>query len=526
MSTETATRNGFKTFNKLGLHSDIVRSIVDAGYSSPTPIQEASIPVINSGADLIGVAQTGTGKTAAFVLPVLSYLAGHQRKSNKFRPVRALVVTPTRELAMQVEEAVRVYGKYARLRSLAIFGGIPIRKQINSLKRGTDVIVATPGRLKDHLERGTIRLDRVEILMLDEADRMLDMGFQPDLQFIVSHVKKSRQTLLFSATMPASVQKLANKIMHQPELIEIGERRNPAATVKQEVSMVAHDQKADLLRHFLNEEKTESVLVFTRTKYRADRISRKLKGWGYESTVMHSNRSQNQRQRALQGFKSGKFKILVATDVAARGLDVDSISHVVNFDTPDQPEDYIHRIGRTGRADTSGNALTFVSRDERRYLKRIEKHTGKKIEVKLYDDFELIPEKQSYNDGNRGYNTSKSRNRNNGSGSRPGQRRKSNNSNSSFKSRRKGKRNAVSSQNAEGSAKNSDGRAGQSKGQDSKPNSGSSTGSTKNRFQSKGNGSGKGKSSNNFKKKRSFRAKKRNSTSPRNGQGSRRGRDS
>ncbi len=387
------------TFQKLGLPKSIISSIVDAGYSTPTPVQAQAIPIAMAGHDLIASAQTGTGKTAAFVLPMLSKLISDPRQIHKYRPVRVLVLTPTRELAKQVEEAVRTYGKHSKFRSISIFGGTNIGNQLRQLKRGADIVVATPGRLLDHINRGSLDLGGLDILVLDEADRMLDMGFLPDLRRIISELPRDRQTLLFSATMPKEVQKLANTIMFKPQLIEVGERRNPAETVSQLITLVDQNDKIEVLQHLLATEKTESVLVFTRTKYRADRISRKIEKLGYSTTVMHSNRSQNQRERALQGFKSGKYKILVATDVAARGLDVDCISHVVNFDTPDQPEDYIHRIGRTGRAETEGNAITLVSGDEQAYLARIEKHIGKKLDRVEFDHIQTQRENRSYTSG-------------------------------------------------------------------------------------------------------------------------------
>jgi ATP-dependent RNA helicase RhlE len=386
------------TFKALGLSEDIIKSILDAGYTTPTPVQAQAIPVAATGQDLIGCAQTGTGKTAAFVLPMLSRLMDGPR--GKGRPVRALVVTPTRELAVQVEDAVRIYGKYTPLRSLAIYGGVGMKPQLNGLRRGVDIVVATPGRLLDHVRRGSLDLSQLQILVLDEADRMLDMGFLPDIRKIVDEAPKKRQTLLFSATMPGPVQKFARTIMYKPEMIEIGERRNPAETVTQHVCMVPHTQKMDLLLHLLETEPMDNVLVFSRTKHRADRIQRKLGKKGFSATVMHSNRSQNQRQRALDGFKSGQFQIMVATDIAARGIDVDSISHVINFDTPNQAEDYIHRIGRTGRAETTGDAITFVASEEKGYLKRIERHTGKSLARLECADFEIDAESQP-SDNNR-----------------------------------------------------------------------------------------------------------------------------
>ena len=375
------------TFESLGLSGKTLQGVLAAGYTKPTPIQTQAIPVAQAGRDLIGCAQTGTGKTAAFVLPLLDRLSAQERR-NGSRRVRALVVTPTRELASQVEKAIRAYGTFTRLRSLAIFGGVGIQPQLKHLRRGVDVVVATPGRLLDHLGRGSLDLSRIEVLVLDEADRMLDMGFIHDVRKIVAAIPARRQTLLFSATMPKSVQALANTILRNPAFVEVGARRNPAETVMQQVCSVANHQKMDLLYHVLDTEPVDNVLVFSRTKHRANRITRKLSKRGFAATVIHSNRTQGQRQRALGGFRNGTFKILVATDIAARGLDVDGISHVINFNTPNQAEDYIHRIGRTGRAQASGHAITFVAKEEERYLRDIERHTGQRLARKVYADFE------------------------------------------------------------------------------------------------------------------------------------------
>ncbi len=376
------------TFDTLGLTEDLLRGVRAAGYDTPTPIQAEAIPVALAGRDMIGCAQTGTGKTASFVLPLLHQLSIHPAPRDS-RAVRALVVTPTRELALQVEEAARTYGKYTKHRSLAIYGGVGMGPQISGLRRGADLVVATPGRLLDHLERGNIDLSRVEILVLDEADRMLDMGFIRDIRKIVSVVPKKRQTLLFSATMPREIQEFARTIMApDAAFVEVGQRRNPAKTVAQHACTVAQNQKMDLLLHVLENEPIENVLVFSRTKHRADRITKKLAKQGFAAAALHSNKSQNQRQRALDGFKDGKFQIMVATDIAARGIDVDAISHVINYDTPNQAEDYIHRIGRTGRAQSQGDAITFVAQDEEAYLRNIEKHTGQKLARRVYDTFE------------------------------------------------------------------------------------------------------------------------------------------
>jgi len=383
-----------KTFKSLGLSEPLVRSIVKSGYTTPTPIQAAAIPPALNGQDLTGCAQTGTGKTAAFVLPLLDRLlpASNTNNKKKWRPVRALVVTPTRELALQVAESVRIYGQFTGLRSTAVFGGVGYGAQLSAFRGGIDIVIATPGRLLDHLGSGKLDLSKVEVLVLDEADRMFDMGFEKDVRKIVAAMPRQRQTLLFSATMPPAIQKLAASIQFKPTLIEIGEQTSPAKTVTQRFYRVAATQKNDLLLHILENENVESVLVFSRTRHRANRISRRLQKEGIASAPIHSDRTQGQRQRALADFKRGKIKVLVATDIAARGIDVDGISHVINFDTPPQAEDYIHRIGRTGRAENSGLALTFVSPDEVAYVRIISKVTGNRISRDLYPGFDHVAE--------------------------------------------------------------------------------------------------------------------------------------
>ncbi|NND73226.1 MAG: DEAD/DEAH box helicase [Rhodothermales bacterium] len=372
-----------QTFKSLGLTGETLKGILDAGYESPTPIQVKAIPVALQGKDLIGCAQTGTGKTAAFVLPTIQQLAAGKRSRNP----RSLVVAPTRELALQVETALKKYGKFTGLKSLAVFGGVSIHKQQQVLRRGVDVVVATPGRLLDLMNRRSIDLSEVQILILDEADRMFDMGFINDIKEIVRATPKKRQTLLFSATMPKAVQALTRSIQYKPVFIEVGNRTNPADSVTQRVCRVDQSAKMELLCHILSTEDTDNVIVFSRTKHRADKITRQLDRMGFAATAMHSNKTQHQRQRALEGFRRGKFDVLVATDIAARGIDVDGISHVINYDAPGNPEDYIHRIGRTGRANEVGSGITFVTRDDERGLLEIEQHTGAEIEVLEYDGF-------------------------------------------------------------------------------------------------------------------------------------------
>ena len=376
------------SFDSFPLTPSVRRGVTDAGYTVPTPVQAATLPHGLAGVDVVGVAQTGTGKTAAFVLPILDYLVREPSDGGRgARPVRALVVTPTRELALQVEAAVRTYGKHTKLQSVTIYGGVGKGSQRDALRRGADIVVATPGRLLDFLGEREIKLGHVDILVLDEADRMLDMGFLPDVKRIVAAVPKERQTMLFSATMPAEIQSLAQTILYRPELVEVGERRDPAATVAQRAVAVAEGDKQALLEQILETEPVERAIVFSRTKYRADRITKKLIRAGHEAVAIHSNRSQPQRQRALDGFEAGTYRVLVATDIAARGIDIDGVSHVVNFDVPNVPEDYIHRIGRTGRAGATGEAITFVSPDEAPNLTGIEKHTGRPVERATFDGF-------------------------------------------------------------------------------------------------------------------------------------------
>jgi len=343
------------------------------GYVDPTPIQLQAIPLILAGRDMIGSAQTGTGKTAAFALPILSKLTQHSTAT------RVLVLEPTRELAAQVETAIRDFARFTNLRVAVIFGGVGYGKQMDALKTGVDILVATPGRLLDHLQRGTCRLDQVQYLVLDEADRMLDMGFLPDVKRIVERCPRARQTMLFSATIPPQIESLIRWAMKDPETIEIGARRTPAETVKHVIYPVAEDQKTDLLRSLLDQVHYESVIIFCRTKHRADRIAMLLKKNNHAVAVLHSNRTQREREQALQGFREGRYEVLVATDIAARGLDIADVSHVINFDVPQHPEDYIHRIGRTGRAEASGDAFTLMVAEDSQHVAAIERFISQKI---------------------------------------------------------------------------------------------------------------------------------------------------
>jgi len=372
-------------FKALGLNDRLVQGILATGFTAPTEIQSRAIPSAIEGKDIIGCAQTGTGKTAAFTLPILNRLA---EKTEKTHHIKALVLTPTRELAQQIEDAVKQYGRFLPLRALSVYGGTNMQNQLKHLSRGVDILIATPGRLIDHLERRSVNLSHVEVLVLDEADRMFDMGFIDDMRLIIKQTPATRQTLLFSATMSKQVRTLVKDIQKNPELIEVGERRTPATTVTQHFYSVNDDKKLSLLLHILQTKELDSVLVFSKTKVGAERVSNNLYKNGIKAVSIHSDRTQAQRQRALAGFKQGQYKVMVATDVAARGIDVEGISHVINYDIPTYAEDYIHRIGRTGRAQSTGDALTFVTRSEARHVKKIEQFIGKRFEIKKYPDFD------------------------------------------------------------------------------------------------------------------------------------------
>lgn len=372
-------------FKAIGLSDPLVQGILATGYTAPTEIQSQAIPAAIAGKDVLGCAQTGTGKTAAFVLPILNRLS-HKKLPGR-RHIRSLILTPTRELATQIEDCIVGYGRFLKLRSLSIYGGVSINNQLAALKKGVDIVVATPGRLLDHMQRESIALDKVEVLVLDEADRMFDMGFIKDVQKIVRALPKHRQTLLFSATMSQEIKSLVKTVQKSPKVIQIGPLRNPIDTITQSLIHVPKPCKIDLLLHLLTEDFMYSVLVFSRTKYGADKIRRKLSRAGIQAEAIHSNRTQNQRQQALNGFKAGKFQVLVATDIAARGIDVEGITHVINFDVPAVAEDYIHRIGRTGRATTTGDAIMFVSEDEIKSLRNIQKFIGQKIPLHAMESF-------------------------------------------------------------------------------------------------------------------------------------------
>ncbi len=361
-------------FAALGLISALVNAVNAAGYTTPTPIQSQAIPVCLKGRDVMGLAQTGTGKTAAFTLPIIQRLFGGPRRT------RALVLTPTRELCQQVEASFRKYGQFSGLDVAPVFGGVGYEPQESALRNGVDVIIATPGRLIDHMEKRNVSLEDLETLVLDEADRMLDMGFAPQINRIVGGIPPYRQTLLFSATMPPEVEALARKYLRRPVVVQVGRRSQAAHTVRHAVYPVPGSRKTALLIELLRQHAMESTLVFTRTKHGADRVVRALHDADVEATAMHADKTQAQRNAALESFRSGEIKVLVATDIAQRGLDISGISHVINYDVPGQAEDYVHRIGRTGRAAATGDAFTFMAPDEIAMVRSIERVLGQPID--------------------------------------------------------------------------------------------------------------------------------------------------
>ena len=365
------------SFADLGLAQDLLRAVADTGYTVPTPIQAQAIPQVLKGGDLLAAAQTGTGKTAGFTLPLLQLLMG--KPSRQAGKPRALVLTPTRELAAQVEESVREYGKYLPLKSMVMFGGVGINPQIAALRKPVDILVATPGRLLDHVSQRTLDLSAVEILVLDEADRMLDMGFIHDIRKVLALLPAKRQNLLFSATFSDEIKTLADKLLDQPKLVEVARRNTTNELVDQRVHLVDRDKKTDLLIKLIRDHNWYQVLVFTRTKHGANRLAEKLDKIGIPAAAIHGNKSQNARTRALADFKNSTLQVLVATDIAARGLDIDQLPHVVNFELPNVPEDYVHRIGRTGRAGSPGEAVSLVCVDEFNFLRDIEKLTKQSI---------------------------------------------------------------------------------------------------------------------------------------------------
>ena len=382
------------SFAQLGLSADIVRAVTEHGYTIPTPIQAQAIPAVLQGGDLLAGAQTGTGKTAGFTLPVLHRLstgAAAPTSSTATRPIRALILTPTRELAAQVEESVRTYGKYLKLTSAVIFGGVGINPQIKLLKHGVDILVATPGRLLDHMGQGTVNLSQVEILILDEADRMLDMGFIRDIKKILAVLPKKRQNLLFSATFSEEIKALADGLLNAPAMIEVARRNSTVEIIAQKIHPVDRDKKHPLLAHLIKSNDWQQVLVFTRTKHGANKLVEQLEKDGISGMAIHGNKSQSARTKALAEFKDGKLQVLVATDIAARGIDIDQLPHVVNYDLPNIPEDYVHRIGRTGRAGATGEAVSLVCVDENEMLRDIEKLIKRALPKEVIAGFEPDP---------------------------------------------------------------------------------------------------------------------------------------
>src|SRR3984885_6458681 len=373
------------SFQNLGLSDEVVHAVQSMGYLDPTPIQLQAFPIVLGKRDLIGASQTGTGKTAAFMLPLLSLIKEHSPKGP-----RILVLEPTRELAAQLVVAARDFSRFGNLRTTVVYGGVGYGGQELELKRGTDILVATPGRLLDFIEKGTIKLDTIECLVLDEADRMLDMGFMPDVRRIIDNCPKDRQTLLFSATMPPEIAKLTEWALRTPERIEIGRQNMPTATVTHALYPVASSQKFDLLLEILERTHYHSVLIFARTKVNADRISARLESAGHTVAVMHSDRSQGERTEALDGFRSGKYEVMVATDIASRGIDISTISHVINYDVPQHPDDYVHRIGRTGRAQAEGDAFTLMTAEEGPDVSAIERFIGQEIPRKKLENFKYV----------------------------------------------------------------------------------------------------------------------------------------
>lgn len=370
------------TFQDLALLPEVTQAVTEKGYSEPTPIQAKAIPVVLEGGDLIGSAQTGTGKTAAFTLPTLTRLKAH-----KALGPRALILEPTRELTEQVDDNLETYAKHLDLRKALIYGGVKYGRQLEQLSAGPDIVCATPGRLLDHLEQKNLTLEHLEVLILDEVDRMLDMGFIQQVSRIIEQCPKQRQTLMFSATMPDTIKRLASWALVEPATIATGVRRAPAETVEHAIYPVDGIQKIDLLIKLLEHYDYDSILIFTRMKREADRIATYLEGHDHKVAVLHADRSQGERKRALADFKSGKIEIMVATDIASRGLDISGITHVINYNVPQNPEDYVHRIGRTGRAQREGEAYTIFSADEAGYLDAIERYIGQKIEKRKLEGF-------------------------------------------------------------------------------------------------------------------------------------------
>ena len=377
------------SFQTLGLSDALLKAISKKGYTTPSPIQQKAIPPILRGQDVLASAQTGTGKTAGFTLPLLHYLSENPKE--KFRPIRALILTPTRELAAQVYQSVQDYGAFLNIRSAVIFGGVNQNPQVAKLRKGVDVLIATPGRLLDLQNQNLLSIKRVEVFVLDEADRMLDMGFLRDMERIMAMMPEKRQNLMFSATFSKDIRKLANGILNHPVKVEATPENSTVDAISQKVYRVAKNKKTGLIINLISEGKWEQVLVFTRTKHGANRLTKKMISANISAAAIHGNKSQGARTKALAGFKSGQVRVLVATDIAARGLDIPLLPHVVNFEIPNISEDYVHRIGRTGRAGANGQAISLVSADETSFLKNIEKLIGQSIEAEILEGFEPDP---------------------------------------------------------------------------------------------------------------------------------------
>ncbi|RZA01763.1 MAG: DEAD/DEAH box helicase [Sphingobacteriaceae bacterium] len=379
-------------FQDLKLIEPILRALKTEGYTTPTPIQEQAIPILLQRRDLLGCAQTGTGKTAAFTIPILQLLYQDRLQHKEQKTIKALILTPTRELAIQINESIAAYGKHTGIKHLVIFGGVSQHSQTEALRRGVDILVATPGRLLDLIQQRYISLDHIKFLVLDEADRMLDMGFVHDVKKIIAKVPQKRQTLFFSATMPKEIQQLADSILNNPEKVEVTPVSSTADTIQQELYYVEKNDKRSLLAHILKDKEIKTALVFTRTKHGADKVVKDLHKIGITAEAIHGNKSQNARQRALKNFKDRTTRVLIATDIAARGIDIDELTHVINYEIPNIPETYVHRIGRTGRAGANGIAFTFCDQEEIEFLKDIHKLIGKEIPVNEAHPYPMSPQ--------------------------------------------------------------------------------------------------------------------------------------
>jgi len=432
-------------FRKLALTEPVLKALAHEGYTTPTPIQQQAIPFILQGKDLLGCAQTGTGKTAAFAIPILELM---QAQKPLGPGIKVLVLTPTRELAIQIDESFAAYGRYAGIRHTVIFGGVSQHSQVNELRRGVDILVATPGRLLDLMQQGFIHLDKLQIFVLDEADRMLDMGFIHDVKKVIAKLPAKRQTLFFSATMPPEIQKLADVLLKHPAKVEVTPPSSTVDKIAQHLYFVGKKEKPELLIHLLSDREIKTTLVFTRTKHGADKLVKILQKFQIRSAAIHGNKSQNARQNALADFKNGTLRVLVATDIAARGIDIDELSHVINFDLPDVPETYVHRIGRTGRAGNEGIAISFCSADEKEELRDIQKLIGKQIPVVAEHPFtanahmtapapEERPARTNFR-GQQGDRRQGNNRGNSGNNSRPAQRQQPARSSNSHSSSRQG----------------------------------------------------------------------------------------